>query len=63
MQDSPNVIVVPTDDRGYGDLGCRGNSVIRTPQMDRLHGESVRLTDESGVQRGAYYVYVERRRP
>jgi arylsulfatase A-like enzyme len=32
-----------TDDQGYGDLGCHGNPVIRTPNLDRLAKESVRL--------------------
>ncbi len=41
----PNVIVVLTDDQGYGDLGVHGNPIVKTPQLDRLHGESVRLTD------------------
>ena len=41
----PNVILVMTDDQGYGDLGCHGNRMIQTPILDRLHGQSVRLTD------------------
>jgi arylsulfatase len=41
----PNVIVLITDDQGYGDLSCHGNPVVRTPHLDRLHGESVRFTD------------------
>ena len=41
----PNVILIMTDDQGYGDLGCHGNKVIRTPNLDRLHAQSVRLTD------------------
>lgn len=41
----PNVILVMTDDQGYPDLSCHGNKVIRTPNLDRLHGESVRFTD------------------
>jgi arylsulfatase A-like enzyme len=41
----PNVVFVITDDQGYGDLGCHGNEVIRTPNVDRLHSEAVRLTD------------------
>lgn len=41
----PNIIVVMTDDQGYGDIGAHGNSMIRTPNLDRLHGESVRLAD------------------
>ena len=41
----PNVVLVMTDDQGYGDLGCHGNTVIKTPALDRLHAESVRLTN------------------
>ena len=40
----PNVIVVITDDQGYGELACHGNEVIKTPNLDKLHAESVRLT-------------------
>lgn len=45
MPTQPNVIFILTDDQGYGDLGCHGNPVVRTPQIDRLHGESLRLTN------------------
>ncbi len=41
----PNVLIVLTDDQGYGDLSCHGNPILRTPNLDRLHDESVRLTD------------------
>lgn len=41
----PNVILVITDDQGYGDLACHGNPVIRTRHLDRLHSESVRFTN------------------
>jgi len=41
----PNIVLVITDDQGYGDLGCHGNPVINTPNMDQFHAESVRLTD------------------
>ena len=41
----PNVVLVITDDQGYGDLACHGNSVIRTPNLDALYTGSVRLTD------------------
>ena len=41
----PNVVVIIVDDMGYGDIGAHGNPVIRTPQLDRLHAESARLTD------------------
>ena len=39
----PNVIVVMTDDQGYGDLGCNGNSVIQTPNIDKLRGQGLQL--------------------
>jgi arylsulfatase len=34
-----------TDDQGYGELGCHGNKILQTPNLDRLHRESVRFTD------------------
>jgi arylsulfatase len=40
----PNVLVILTDDQGYGDFSCHGNPVLKTPNMDRLHSESVRFT-------------------
>jgi len=40
----PNIVLVLVDDLGYGDLSCHGNPVFKTPHIDRLHGESVRLT-------------------
>ena len=42
---SPNIVIVLTDDQGYGDIGRHGNPVLRTPNLDRLHDESVRFTD------------------
>ena len=41
----PNVIIVWTDDQGYGDLSCHGNPVLKTPNLDKLHAQSVRFTD------------------
>jgi arylsulfatase A-like enzyme len=41
----PNVVVVLVDDMGYGDLGCYGATDIRTPHVDRLAREGVKLTD------------------
>lgn len=41
----PNVLVILTDDQGYGDFSCLGNPVLKTPAMDKLHAESVRFTD------------------
>ncbi|NQT16875.1 MAG: arylsulfatase [Planctomycetes bacterium] len=40
---SPNVVLIMTDDQGYGDLGVTGNPVIRTPNLDRFAGESVEV--------------------
>ena len=45
MGKQPNVIIVITDDQGYGDLGCTGNPIIQTPEIDRLAKESVWLQD------------------
>ncbi|MEP1643201.1 arylsulfatase [Rhodopirellula bahusiensis] len=42
---SPNVIVVMTDDQGYGDFSFNGNPYIQTPALDQLASESVQLTD------------------
>ena len=41
----PNVVLVMTDDQGYGDLACHGNENIKTPNLDKLHAASVRLAD------------------
>ncbi len=41
----PNFIIILADDLGYGDLGCDGGTVIRTPNLDRMADEGVRLTD------------------
>lgn len=40
----PNVVLVVSDDQGYGDIASHGNPVIRTPALDKLFGESIRLT-------------------
>ncbi len=41
----PNVIVIMTDDQGMGDLGCLGNPVLDTPNIDRLAEQSARLAN------------------
>ena len=41
----PNVILIVTDDQGYGDLACHGNPWLNTPNMDRLYKESTRFTN------------------
>src|SRR5215467_10956174 len=42
---TPNVVLILMDDLGYGDLGSYGVSDARTPNIDRLAREGVRLTD------------------
>ncbi len=41
----PNVVIVITDDQGYGDLSCMGNPVLKTPNLDDLYRDSVRLSN------------------
>ena len=41
----PNVIIVMTDDQGYGEFACHGNPIAQSPNIDRLAAKSVRLTD------------------
>ena len=43
--DRPNVILVITDDQGYGDVGAHGNEMINTPNLDKLYKQSLRLTN------------------
>jgi arylsulfatase A-like enzyme len=40
----PNILLLLADDLGYGELGCYGQEVIRTPNIDRLAGEGMRFT-------------------
>src|SRR5205814_8591917 len=41
----PNVVIILADDMGYGDLGSFGATRIKTPNLDRLASEGVRMTD------------------
>ncbi len=43
--DRPNVILIITDDQGYGDIAAHGNPVIRTPNMDKLYHSGIRFTN------------------
>ncbi|MHC4812023.1 MAG: sulfatase family protein [Planctomycetota bacterium] len=46
----PNIVIIFTDDQGYGDLGCYGSKTIRSPRIDQLAKEGTRFT--------SYYVQV-----
>ena len=40
----PNIVIIFTDDQGYGDLSCYGSTTIRTPHLDKLASEGTRFT-------------------
>lgn len=42
---NPNIILIITDDQGYGDLGITGNPHVKTPALDKLAGESIRFSN------------------
>lgn len=44
-KERPNVIIVMTDDQGYGDFSCHGHPILETPKIDDFYAQSVRLTD------------------
>ncbi len=43
--DLPNIVIIFTDDQGYQDLGCFGSPNIKTPRIDQMAKEGMRLTD------------------
>ena len=45
-QELPNIIIIYTDDLGYGDLSCYNDkSAYKTPQLDKMAEEGVLFTD------------------
>jgi arylsulfatase A-like enzyme len=41
----PNVLIVITDDQGFGDLGCHGNPILKTPTIDAFAKQATELTN------------------
>ena len=73
-QTRPNIVLIVADDLGYGDLGSYGAPDIKTPNLDRLAREGVRLTDfyanapvctptRAGLMSGRYQQRVRLERP
>jgi arylsulfatase A-like enzyme len=44
-RNGPNIVLVMTDDQGYGDLACHGHPFLKTPNLDKLYTQSTRFTD------------------
>ena len=42
--DTPNIVIILTDDLGYGDLSCQGHPLIRTPNIDQMANNGQRWT-------------------
>lgn len=40
----PNVVIILTDDQGYGDLGCMGSADLKTPNLDSIAGQGIQFT-------------------
>lgn len=47
---TPNIIFILADDMGYGDLGCYGQTKIKTPSLDKMAAEGMRFTDHYSGQ-------------
>ncbi len=43
--EKPNIVIILTDDQGYGDMKCYGNSRLQTPNLAQLAAEGIRFTN------------------
>ncbi len=46
----PSIVIIFTDDQGYGDVGCFGATAFATPHLDRMAAQGVRLTSFYAAQ-------------
>jgi len=44
-EEKPNVIIIMTDDQGFGDMSCNGHPILKTPNIDRIKNEGVYFSD------------------
>ena len=52
-QEKPNIVLIVTDDLGYGDVSAYGATALTTPNIDRLAKEGLRFTDAHAARRRA----------
>ncbi|MCP3928910.1 MAG: sulfatase [Bacteroidetes bacterium] len=48
--ESPNIVIIFTDDQGYGDVGCYGATGFETPNLDKLANQGIRFTNHYSAQ-------------
>ena len=54
MADRPNILVIMSDQHNKSIMGCAGNKIVRTPNLDRLANEGIHLTDSTRTHPSAY---------
>ena len=52
--DYPNVVIIMTDDQGYGEFSCHGNPIVKTTNIDRLEAEVSALFIEQSTDLCGY---------